>query len=75
MVKSVSQQLREAKAKIKTLETDLQNVKQEREKFRSWFSHDFRFHIDCLSENKHWTTKDVIQVMAKRLASVEKWYW
>lgn len=75
MAKSLTKQLTEAKEKIKTLETELTEVRADRSKYQNWMGQDLRSYITMAGKNQYWSSESMIERIAKRLQQTKPFYW
>ena len=73
--KSLTNQLKEAKEHVKTLEQKVSDLESERQAFRNWLAQDFKFYIELLKENKYWSPAYAIETLSKRLQKVKSFDW
>lgn len=66
---------RKLRARIKELETELQQVKEDREKFRADLVANLKSAIKIHGESKFWTMPSLIETFAKQIQKKEYWYW
>lgn len=71
-MKAVEKRLRE---RIKSLEAELQEVKEDRDGFRTSYINLLRTTIRLHGENKYWNMASLIETLAKGIASRNYWYW
>lgn len=60
---------------IKNLATELEKVKNDRDKFRRHFLSNLRCAIDLLGKNQTWNMPYVVKTLAEQMTSFEKWWW
>lgn len=61
--------------KIKDLKREITELKVDREKFRTDFANNFRAALDLLGKGQAWSTKDLVERMAKQSSNYKWWYW
>lgn len=71
-MRAIEKNLRE---RIKFLEKELEEVKQDRQKFRDYWAHKIRWFIEIHGKGSHPDMTWLIEDMAKFLARVKWWYW
>lgn len=73
--KSLTQKLKEAKAEIKMLEENVNDLTSERDRHRSFIVSEMKSQLECLGENKHWPAKVVVERIAKHMAQSKQYWW
>ena len=71
-MRAIEKRLRE---RIKTLETELEEVKKDREAFRSDVVSNLRTAIQIHGKGQYWSMGGMIETFAKQIASKQNWYW
>lgn len=75
MKKSLTRQLKEAKEQIKRLGSELEEVKKDRELYRTWMTFDFKNYIEMAGKNQYWSSDTMITKITKRLQQAKTFYW
>ncbi len=71
-MRAVEKRLRE---KVRELESELTTVKADREKFRKYWAHKFRWFIELQGKSSTPNMPYMIEDMAKFFQDVQWWYW
>lgn len=61
--------------RVKGLEADLEEVRQDREKFRTYFSNKLKWFIEIHGKGNNASSAFMIEDMAKFLSKVKWFYW
>lgn len=61
--------------RIKDLESEVEKLKNDRQKFRDHFERRFKWWLSLLGEGKHPVMSWLVEDEAKFMAGVERWYW
>lgn len=72
LMRAVEKRLRE---RIKILESELAEVKEDREGFRNSFAFLFRESIRIHGTECTWNMASLIETLAKSMAKRKYWYW
>lgn len=75
MPKSLTQKLKDAKEEIKYLQSEIEDLKKDREKFRDHFADRMKWYIKLLGEQKNPSMSWLVEAESKFLATVQRWYW
>jgi hypothetical protein len=73
--KKYEAEIRALKATIKDLSEIEKDVRADREKFRTFFAREFKWHIQLLGNNEHPTMTALLEKEAKFLSTVRWWPW
>lgn len=71
-MRKVEKRLRE---RVKTLEKELTEVKEDRQKFRDFTVNNLKTAIRIHGESKYWNMQSLIEALSKNLQSVKYFYW
>jgi len=68
----IEKRLRE---RIKSLETDLETVKADRESFRKDIVSNLKNAIRIHGQGKYWGMEGLIETFTKQMGSKQQWWW
>lgn len=71
-MRAVEKRLRE---RIKTLEAELQDVKQDRDGFRDTMAYLIKEAIRIHGNGNHWAMSSLIETLAKQIQKRKWWHW
>lgn len=75
MKKSLTRQLKEAKEKIKDIQSKLDETTKDRDQFREYMISDLHAEIKHQRDKTYTDSSVKIQAIIKRMQNLKKWYW